>query len=139
MKLAFVFLESVYNVNAYDVVPQFEHVNGSGQDMYIQIVSISSSGCANACDTDCPTRYMPSSAATLVANFDNLDSCLVVQRVAVMAFPADDRSIWKITIMPNDVIQGNMTLTLTDGTSIQTLLPEGRLVASGTGSNRFYA
>jgi hypothetical protein len=55
-----------------------------------------------------------------------------------MAFPADDRSIFKVTILANEKISGAIKITLTDGGLTETLLLDGRLVASGTGSERFF-
>ena len=135
MKKAFVILENVKDVNTFYPVEQFEHVNGNAQDIYFQLITESSGSCQN----ECPSRYVPSSAATVVANFDNLDCNLVVNRVAVQPFPLDDRSIWKVTLMATDHVQGNMTLTLTDGVVVETLLLEGRLICSTTKNNRFYA
>jgi hypothetical protein len=135
VKKVFVLLENVKDVNTFCQVESFEHVNGNGQDIYVRLMQESSGGCKE-CKLN---RYMPSTVATVVATLDNLDCNLVVSRVAVQPFPADDRSIWKITIMPTDKIQGNITLVLTDGTTIETLTLEGRLVCTSTKSNRYYA
>jgi hypothetical protein len=131
----FVLLENVKDVNTFYHVDSYEHVNGNGEDIYFQLVTDLSGNCPDAA----MNRYVPSSAATVVVNFDNLDCNLVISRVAVQPFPLDDRSIWKVTVMPTDLLQGNMTLTLTDGTKVETLLLEGRLVCSTTKNNRFYA
>jgi hypothetical protein len=55
-----------------------------------------------------------------------------------MVFPNDDRSIWKVTILANETINGAMKLTLTEGSKSETLLLDGRLKASTTDNSRFF-
>jgi hypothetical protein len=134
MKKMFHLLENVNNFNSFLEVPQFEHVNGNQQDLYIRIVQKSANSNAESADL----RWLPSGSATLTFKFDSLDKALVISRVGTMAFPSDDRSVWKVTLLPGDVINGSMSATLTDGGITETLLLDGRLIASGADSERFF-
>lgn len=127
-------LENVKDFNTFTEVDQFEHVNGSQQDIYIRIVQVP----AQAQPGDVHNRWLPSSGATLKFNFDNLDAAVAFSRSGVMVYPTDDRSIWKVTVLANEVISGSLTITLTDGGLTETLLLDGRLIASAADSNRFF-
>lgn len=127
-------LENVKDFNTFAEVEQFEHVNGSQQDIYIRIVQVP----AQSQPGDDLLRWLPSPGATLKFNFDNLDSALAISRSGTMVYPTDDRSVWKVTLIPGDIISGNLTVTLTDGGISETLLLDGRLIASSADSNRFF-
>ena len=134
MKKMFKLLESVNNYNSFDVVDIFEHVNGNQQDIYFRLIQKFSGNQPNFNDL----RWLPSSSAQVTVNFDSLDQANVINRVATMVYPNDDRSIWKLTLLAADVISGSMKLTLTDNGITETLLLDGRLIASGTGSSQFF-
>lgn len=134
MKRMFRLLDNVKDFNTFKEVEQFEHVNGSQQDIYIRLVQSP----ANAQPNDNLLRWLPSSGATLMFKFDNLDSALVISRSGTMVYPSDDRSIFKVTLLAGDVISGNVSVQLTDGGVTETILLDGRLIASGTDSNRFF-
>lgn len=127
-------LENVKDFNTFTEVEQFEHVNGSQQDIYIRIVQVP----AQAQTGDVLNRWLPSSGATLKFNFDNLDSALLISRSGTMVYSADDRSIWKVTILATEIISGALTVDLTDGGLTETLTLDGRLVASAADSGRFF-
>ena len=134
MKKMFKFLENVSNYNNFYEVDTFEHVNGNQQDIYLRLISKFS---GNQCNSN-SLRYVPSSIATMQVRFDSLDQAAVVIRFATMSFLADDRSIWKVTLLPGDVISGSVSVVLTDGAVVETILLEGRLVASGTDTSKFF-
>lgn len=134
MKKMFKFLENVSNYNNFYEVDTFEHVNGNQQDIYLRLISKFS---GNQCNSN-SLRYVPSSIATMQVRFDSLDKAAVVIRFATMSFLADDRSIWKVTLLPGDVISGSVSVVLTDGAVVETILLEGRLVASGTDTSKFF-
>jgi len=127
-------LENVKDFNTFTEVEQFEHVNGSQQDIYIRIVQVP----AQTQPGDDLLRWLPSSSATLKFNFDNLDAALVISRSGIMVYPTDDRSVWKVTILSTEKISGSLTVDLTDGGITETLLLDGRLIASAADSNRFF-
>jgi hypothetical protein len=135
MKKYFVLLENVKDLNTFYRVEQFKHQNGNAQVIYFRLM-LEDSGSDKEQDN---VRYLPSTIANIVVDFDNLDQCLAIKRVATMPFPLDDRSIWMVPTFANDILSGNMTVTLTDGIVIETLLLHGRLVCSSSKNNRFYA
>jgi hypothetical protein len=135
-KLYFVLLEDVKDVNTFYSVEQFKHQNGNAQPIYFRLMKEDS-----GTDPEQENlRWIPSKAANVVVHFDNLDKCLAISRVASNPFDAcDDRSVWMVQTFAGDILAGNMTVTLTDGVVIQTLLLHGRLVCSSGKNNRFYA
>ncbi len=134
MKRQFRLLDNVKDFNTFTEVEQFEHVNGSQQDIYIMLVQVP----ANTQPADELNRWLPSSGATLQFIFDNLDSAVKITRSGIMAFPTDDRSIWKVTILASEIISGSLTVQLTDGGQTETLTLDGRLIASNADSGRFF-
>jgi hypothetical protein len=135
MKKYFVLLENVKDLNTFYRVEQFKHQNGNAQVIYFRLMQ-EDSGTDPEQDN---VRYLPSTIANVVVHFDNLDKCLCINRVATQPFPLDDRSIWMVSTFAGDILAGNMTITLTDGVAIETLLLHGRLVCSSGKNNRFYA
>lgn len=134
MKKMFKLLESVHNYNDFYEVDKFEHVNGNQQDIFFRLIQ------KRATDGPDPSnlRWMPSSLVVVSVQFDSIDSALVINRLATMVFPSDDRSVFKVTVLAGETINGAMKVTLTDGGLTETLLLDGRLVVSGTGSSRFF-
>jgi hypothetical protein len=133
MKKIVKLLENVNDVNNFYEVEQFEHVNGNAQTLYFRLTSELSGNCHKY------QRWIPSMSAQCTVTFDSLDCANVVRRAATMAFPNDDRSVWMVQLTQNDIIMGNMRVELYDGGTRETLLLEGRLIGSSTGSSRFYA
>lgn len=134
MKRMIRLLENVKDFNTFRPVEQFEHVNGSQQDLYFQIVQVP----ADHSPGDEDIRWLPSSGATLQFKFDDIDQANVITRSGIMAYPIDDRSIWKVTILSTESISGSVTATLTDGGLTETLLLDGRLIASDADTGRFF-
>lgn len=133
MKKMFKLLENVNNYNTFCEVDQLEHVNGNQQDIYFRLIQK-----LDSCEECSGNRWLPTSLATVSVTFENLDAAKQITRSATMAFPNDDRSIFKVTILANESISGAMKLALTDGGTTESILLDGRLVASSTSSNRFY-
>lgn len=134
MKKMFRMLENVKDYNTFREVASFEHVNGNQQDVYIRLTQKESDAATDSNDL----RWLPSSGATLTFKFDSLDSALAISRPGTMAFPADDRSVWKVTLLSTDVLNGAISVVLTDGGQSETLLLDGRFVVSSADSNRFF-
>jgi hypothetical protein len=127
-------LESVSSVNNYCSVDQLEYTQDSGDSIYIQLIQEKSNSC-----TECKgMRWIPSNSATMQFTFDNIDSSGKITRTGVMAYPTDDKSIWRIDMMPTDKISGNLTATLTDGGKTIPILLDGRLNVIVNDSERFY-
>jgi hypothetical protein len=134
MKKMFRLLENVNVYNSFCEVTTFEHVNGNEQDLYIRLIQKNAGGCTE-CDN---LRWIPAALATLSLTFDSIDSANVITRVATMVYPNEDRSIWKVTILAGETINGAMKAVLTENGKSETLLLDGRLVATGTGNDRFF-
>lgn len=134
MKKMFRLLENVKDYNTFCEVNTFEHVNGNQTDLYIRLIQKQATSCAE-CDH---LRYIPAADATMQFKFDSLDQANVIERAGTMAFPTEDRSIWKVTLLAGDKINGAVKVTLTQNGQTETILLDGRLVASGTDSERFF-
>lgn len=134
MKKMFKLLESVNNFNDFIEVSKFEHVNGNQQDLYFRLIQKKAVDSGDFNDL----RWLPTDLATVSVNFDSLDSAKVINRAATMVYPDDDRSVFKVTLLPGDLLNGSMKVVLTDGGLTETLLLDGRLVASGTDSGQFF-
>ena len=134
MKKMFKLLENVNNYNNFCEVDSFEHVNGNQQDIYFRLIQKKSGNCEE-CDK---LRWIPSLSATVSITFEHLDSSKQIIRAATMVYPSDDRSIFKVTVLANELITGAVKVTLTDGGLTETLLLDGRMTASNTDSDRFF-
>ena len=67
-----------------------------------------------------------------------LNWAFFITKSATMAYPNDDRSIWKVDILPTDTISGMLSGTLTEGSKVTQIPLQGRLmVSSGDGSDTF--
>lgn len=79
---------------------------GEPATLYFQIVDLDRDG----------IRFMPSDLAGMQVIFPALNDALVLTKVAEMAFPNDDRSIWKVELLATDLPQGGVVrFELTDG------------------------
>lgn len=135
MKRMFRLLENVKDYNTFREVEQFEHQNGTQQDVYIRLVQKES----DAEPGDVNLRWLPSNAAaTVTFKFDSIDSGMAISRAGTMSFPNDDRSIFKVTLLSTDIISGSLTIVFTDNGVTETLLLDGRLIASSADSSRFF-
>lgn len=127
-------LESVLNVNNFCVVEQLEYSQGSGESIYFQLIQDKSGKCEE-CDRQ---RWIPSNSATMQFTFENIDQNAKITRTATMVFSADDRSIWKVDMMPTDKINGTVSATLTDNGKTIPVLLDGRLNVIVNDDERFF-
>ena len=134
MKRMIRLLENVKDFNTFREVDQFEHVNGSQQDLYFRIVQVE----ADSGPESMNNRWLPSGSATVQFKFDDIDQARVISRSGTMVYPSDDRSIFKVTILATESINGSVTMILTDGGVTETLTLDGRLIASNADSGRFF-
>lgn len=106
MTFAVRLLDKVCNVNHFEEVETIELIRGNPYSLYFRIVQPSSHG----------LRFIPAAGATGIAKFVHNDDSKKISRAAINPFP-EDKSIWKIDILPTDEIQFNsMTFQLTNGT-----------------------
>lgn len=138
MRLGFEIISNVQNVNSFDRPQSYTVALGNPSTLYFRLVNL---------DQKRPDggylRWIPNSADTITVQFASIDSNLNLSKVAVQAFPTDDRSIWKVPILAGDQIASNgMTITLISYAfsppQTFTLLPVNMLVVSSTGDGRFY-
>jgi hypothetical protein len=127
-------LESVLSANSFCEVNQLEYSQGSGDSIYFRLTQEKSAKCE-----ECgKMRWLPSNSATMQFTFDDIDSNAKITRTGTMAFPSDDRSVWKVDMMPNDKITGFVSATLTDGGKTTTILLDGKLNIISVDGQRFF-
>ena len=134
MRLAFKILKHTTSVNSFVEADEYSVVQGNAQTLYFRIVDQD-----ETCESEMPLRHIPSAAATAVVNFIHIDSNLAVNRVAAMAYPDGDRSIWRVEILATDHLQFNgLTVSLTDNsvTTVLELLTE--LMNEPSGSGKYF-
>lgn len=111
-------LKDVSSVNSWEVTDSFSFTKGDTVDVYFSLVDASLD---TASENFLPPgrRYMPATGATLVAVVENLDDAIKITRTATQPF-ASDPSIWKISFLSSDTIEGtaNLRLTLTEGAKV---------------------
>lgn len=134
MKILMKLLESVTTYNSFCEVSELEYMQGSGSDIYFRLVQHKSAKCEE-CDK---LRYIPELGATIQLTFGSIDSNKQIIRSAVMAFPNEDRSIWKVSMMPTDVLSGVMSGTLTEGSKVTPILLDSRLSIISSGDSNFF-
>ena len=136
-KLMFKILEDVKDSNNFYEVDQYELIPGNPDTLYFRFISSKSQ---DSEDQISDLRYIPASGSTVTVTFDHIDSNKKIVRAASLAFSADDRSIWKVSILATDTIALNsMNVVLTEGGVNKTILPKSRLKSTPTGSERFFA
>jgi len=134
MKKMLHLMENTTGYNSFREVQQYELVAGNQQDLYFRIIQKESDAQPGATSL----RWIPGAAATLTFTFESIDAANVITRVGTMAFPTEDRSIFKVTILPGDKLSGALKAVLTDGANSETILLDGRLVVSSTTDSRFF-
>jgi hypothetical protein len=79
-------------------------------------------------------RYIPATGATLTVEFTNLDDAKVITRAASNPF-SDDRSIWLVSVLATDGIEGTVSLklTLTEGAEVRTIFVKAAIAVSSFG------
>jgi hypothetical protein len=117
MILSCSFLTDVASVNAFQENPVFFMSEGDQVDVYLQLRDIAVNP-PHAGYKPPGRRYIPASGASLKVYLDNsFDNSKVVTKQCSQPF-ADDRSLWKFTVLATDAIRGtrNVRLELTEGT-----------------------
>lgn len=137
MKIVMKSLEDVNSENSFCEVDSFEYVNGSQQTLYFRLIQESSRKCGDCSGCE-NLRYLPkaSPVPTLKIKFDSVESERIIEKVATMAYPNDDRSIWKVDMIPADNISGLASATLTEGSKITQISLKGRLMVTTPGEDQ---
>jgi hypothetical protein len=126
MKLGFAVLDSSTTLNSLKYIDQARLTGGDTFDLYLQLIDLDAK-----LASDVFARYMPSSAATMTVNFFNTNNSLNLSKPASMAFPLDDRSIWKVALSSADTAKlTSVTIKaqLVDGTTVKTITASAVLV-----------
>lgn len=102
-------LNAVYDVNTYEMVDFVEIPASSDVTVYLQLMD-------NSKNRSCGTaksglRYIPPDTSTLEVTVDHLDPARRVVREATQPF-AEDLSIWALSILSSDVVNGSVNLRL---------------------------
>lgn len=110
MLLSIRFLLDVGSVNIYSYTQQIEISAGDTQDLYFQIVDLSVDRAEQGFNPP-GRRYMPAANSTLQLELLSVDCNKQVFRTATQPFPQDP-SIWKVTILGTDPLQGTVVMKL---------------------------
>jgi hypothetical protein len=136
MVLVFKFLEEVKDVNTFVEVDRRKVIKGNSTTLYFRLLQDKSE-----IEDHLPhLRYIPQSGASISVKFDHIDSEKVLTRTAVLAFPSDDRSVWKVELLSTDlnIAFNSMSVSLAEGTNIQSILPHSDLIIVDPGDGRLY-
>lgn len=136
MRLGFILLDSVSDVNNFREVNELSLTEGNPGTLYFRIVQLDRS----SDEEEQPLRLIPPIGATALVGFDSInDANDLTDLVASQPFAADDRSIWSIPILAGYKIGPNsMSVKLTYGGNTYILEAVTELRQSPTGNNRFF-
>lgn len=100
------------NVNAWRPLTQGQMVQGDPVTLYLQLMDV---GVLLPSEGFNPSgrRYCPPAGSTLQVTLVNIDSNKQVARMASQPFATLDASIWGLTMMSTDPIEGTVSLLLT--------------------------
>jgi hypothetical protein len=104
-------LNGCVNANTFEYTQVFQMTSGERQDLYFQLVDASKMP---------PTqyffpaglRYAPAAGSTLRCTLASIDDAKTLTRFASQPFPAQDTSIWKLSILETDTLAGTFALQL---------------------------
>lgn len=120
-------LNAVSGVNSFEIAESAQFSQGDTLTLYFQLLDASLDTSSKGFDPP-GRRYIPATGATLQCTLTNIDDAKQVSRYATAAFPADDRSVWALSVLASDGISGTSDLVfkLTEGS----IVTNGRLVAA---------
>ena len=134
MRLGFILLDNVADVNNFREVKELTLSEGNPGTLYFRLVQLDRTS-----DEEDLLRYIPATGASAQVKFDNINDANDLDRPATQPFAADDRSIWSVPILAGDKIAPNsMSVQLTIGLNVYNLEAVSELRQSPTGSNRFF-
>jgi hypothetical protein len=134
MRLGFIFLNNVANINRYEEVSSLTVSRGNATTIYLQLVDL---------DQVLPNgryrRYIPVALATAEMAQRHIDSTKCHTRVIVNPF-AEDRSIWALPILATDSLPTNgIEINLTEAGVVSAARPVGTFSVMGSGSGTTFA
>jgi hypothetical protein len=111
-------LKDCANVNNFEYSDSCQFTKGDVVDALFQLTDLTLD---TSSENFLPPgrRYMPAVGATLQCVVESIDDVKTITRPAVQPF-SNDGSIWKISFLSSDVIEGtaNLRLTLTEGSKV---------------------
>lgn len=114
-------LTDVSGVNSFSYANQAEWTAGDTVTLYLQLVDLTKD---KALEGFVPggRRFVPVSGATLRVTLTNIDDAKAITRSASQAYASLDGSIWAVSILASDTIQGtcDLVLALTQGGVVTT-------------------
>jgi hypothetical protein len=99
MKIVYRLLEQVLNVNSFYDVDRYEVIQGNQETVYFRLKVQKETTQDNKLQD---MRYIPAAGSTVEVTLRHIDTNKTVTRIATMAFPSDDRSVWKFDILATD-------------------------------------
>jgi hypothetical protein len=125
--IGFRFIDKYTSLNSFVVVDEKAFTPDQDTEIFFQLW------------TNTELRYLPVVGALVEVTFENIDSTKVITRPATQVIPNDDRSVWKVSILPGETISaGSMTVKLTEGSTVKNLPALSQLVVTPTGGGRFF-
>lgn len=111
-------LNDVNSVNSWENADSIQFTKGDVVDIYFVTIDASLD---TASENFLPPgrRYVPAAGATLQVVIESIDDAKKITRYASQPF-ANDLSIWKVSILSSDIIEGtaNLRLTLTETSKV---------------------
>ena len=103
-------LRDVADVNHFRIADQWQFSQGDSAPLYLQLID-KSLDLAEEGGKPPFRRYVPQAGSSLQITFESLDLAKRIIRYATQPFPQDG-SIWKITLLPSDILRGTLTICL---------------------------
>lgn len=144
MRLGFILLDNVLDVNNFKETRELDLVSGNPADLYFRIVQLDKD-CGEQKGEEHYLRFIPPSGATCTAQINNMNDSLVLNASSTPAitptqpYASSDASIWKIQIPANAVINPNsLDIQLTYSGNTYNLIGISELRQSSVGQNKYY-
>jgi hypothetical protein len=119
-------LDDVQSVNSMELATEVSTAAGDPLVVNLQLVNHT----RLSCDENSPAvRYIPAAGATLTVVCENIDNSKRVTKIATQPF-AQDGSIWRIDLTPQDTLKMRGTITLSYTLTEGTRTISGRLLAA---------
>lgn len=118
MKLGLAMLDTVSAINSLKYINQISTIQGETLDIYFQLIDVDSKTQLNQWGN----RYIPAVGATLQIVINSINDANTLTKFATQVFPADDRSLWKVSLLATETANMagiNIQGTLTEGASIK--------------------
>jgi hypothetical protein len=108
-------LKDCAGVNSFEYGDSVKFTKGDSVDVFFVLIN---SDLDTATEGFIPPgrRYVPAVSATLTCTIENIDDAKTLTRVAVQPY-VGDASVWKISFLSTDTVEGtaNLRLTLIEG------------------------